>query len=86
MSVKGDPEVASTMVFTAKAKNDENKVSVEFSGNVHPIDMRVEEIIDTGEYMILNRRGVEKLQVANEEAVRNGFNTAINIAFRITKG
>jgi len=85
VTVKGDPEVASTWVFFAEAKNYEKKMSVEFSGYVHPIDSRVEEIIGTGQYMILDRGGVEKLQVVSEKAVKKGYSGGITISFVITK-
>jgi len=84
VSIKGGPEVASAWVFAAKAKNDENKMAVEFSGGfVHPIDSSVEEVIDSGQYLLLNRSSVEKLQVASQKAALKGFHSSISIAYKI---
>jgi len=86
VSIKDGPKAASAWVFTAKAKNDEKKMAVEFSGGfVHPVDSRVEEIIESGQYLILNRRSVEQLQVASQNAIKNGFSSFITIEFKITK-
>lgn len=86
VTIKGGPEVASEWVFTVKAKNDEKKMAVEFSGGfVHPIDYRVEEIIESGQYLLLNRSSVEKLQAVSQNAIKNGFSSFIAIVFEITK-
>ena len=83
--IKDDPEAARTWVFSAKAENDEERMSMEFSGFVHPIDLKVEEVIKTGQYLLLNRNSVEKLQVPSQEAVQRGYDSVINITFKITK-
>jgi len=86
VTIKGAPAVASEWVFTAKAKNDEKKMAVEFSGGfVHSIDMRVEEIIESGQYLLLNRRIVEKLKTESQEAIQEGFDTMITIVYKINQ-
>jgi len=84
VSIKDGHVAASTWMFTAKAENEDNRMSMEYSGLVHPIDLKVEEVIKTGQYLLLNRRSVEKLQVV-EEAGQGQFKSLINITFKITK-
>jgi hypothetical protein len=45
VSIKDDPVAASSWMFTAKAENQGNRMSMEYAGLVHPIDLKVEEIV-----------------------------------------
>jgi len=86
VSIKGGPAAAPAWVFTAKAKNDEKKMAVEFSGGfVHPIDSSINEIIESGQYLLLNRSTVEKLQAASPNALQQGYTSSINITYTIEK-
>ena len=81
MSIKDNPEAASAWVFTAKAKSDENKFEAHVSGLVHPVDMTVDEIIETGQYLLMNRKCVEKLTYEKG----NSRSKRIGIAFTVKK-
>jgi len=85
VSVKDEAQAARSWVFSAKAQKDDERMSVEFSGFVHPIDLKVDEVIKTGQYLLLNRGSVEKLQVPTQEAVQEGFSTVVDITFKIVK-
>ena len=81
VSIKDNPEAASAWVFTAKTKSGDNKFEVRARGLVHPVDMTVDEIIETGQYLLMNRKCVEKLtyQKGNSRSKR------IGIAFTVKK-
>jgi len=88
VSINGGPEDASAWVFTVKAKNNEKKMAVEFSGGyVHPIDSSVEEVIKTGQYLLLNRSNVEQLLTETKDAARKqeGNTSLISIMFTINQ-
>ena len=61
-----------------------NKMSVEFSGLVHPIDATVEEILKTGQYLLLNRQWVEQMKGMLPTEV-DGYSSFIVIPFEIIK-
>jgi len=82
ISIKDNAEAASKWVFTAKAKSDENKFEMQVTGLVHPVDMTVDEIIETGQYLLMNRKSVEKLMFVKE----NSGSRRIGITFIVKKG
>jgi len=82
VSIKDDSEAASKWVFTGKTKSVENKFEVQVTGLVHPVDMTVDEIIETGQYLLMDRKCVEKLIFVKEEWLA----TRIGISFTVKKG
>lgn len=83
VSIKEDWEAASTWSFTAKVKNDGNKIAMEFSGMVHPIDVTVDEVIESGHYLLLSRRNVDKLIVPCGQLI--GFVGRIQINLKLVR-
>ena len=79
--IKDNPEAASAWVFTAKTKSEDNKFEVRARGLVHPVDMTVNEIIETGQYLLMNRKCVEKLTYQNG----NSRSNRIGITFTMNK-
>jgi hypothetical protein len=82
-----DPVAAANWAFHAKSTNEENQIAVEFSGMVHPLDMTMSEILESGQYLLLNKQRVDKLRVpiSQEAATRTGNTSMITVSFRIIK-
>jgi len=82
VSIKDDSEAASKWVFTGKTKSVENKFEVQVTGLVHPVDMTVDEIIETGQYLLMDRKCVENLSFVKETSRYR----MIGISFTVKKG
>ena len=61
VQIKGAPEIASKWRFSAKTENKDSGIRMEFSGTVHPVDVTVEEVIETEECLSIKRKNMEKL-------------------------
>jgi len=70
--------------FHVQLMSVRNKMSVEFSGLVHPVDATVEEILKTGQYLLLNRQWVEQMKEMLPTEV-DGYSSFIVIPFEIIK-
>ena len=58
---------------------------MDVKGPVQPVDFSVEKILETGDYLLLNRQCVEKFMVPSEDQdVRDGFPFMLTISFKIT--
>jgi len=85
VKIKGDPVVAANWQFVAKIENVEKGIFMDVKGPVQPVDFSVEKILETGEYLLLNRQCVEKFMVPSEDQdVRDGFPFMLTISFKIT--
>ena len=52
--------------FSAKTENKDARFRMEFSGTVHPLDLRVKQVIETEECLQLKNKHVEKLVAENK--------------------
>ena len=86
MKMKTDQHVAAKWRFHAKAENEENDLSVEFTGHVQPIDLGLGEILESGQYMVFTKQNVMKLKMtSSEEKIKDGFTDHIVISFKLFK-
>jgi len=63
----------------------ENQFSVEFAGSVHPVDLTVDEILETGQYLLLDRQMVDKLKGTLLSKVTAGYSSILYIPFKVFK-
>jgi len=85
MKIKEDPIAAANWEVIAKVENPANQISVEFKGLVHPVDRGVDEILESGHYLLLNRKSVNMLKKSSEEAVEKGYSDIIQVEFEIKR-
>eukprot|EP00092_Neocalanus_flemingeri_P034617 GFUD01037655.1.p1 GENE.GFUD01037655.1~~GFUD01037655.1.p1 ORF type:complete len:259 (+),score=52.87 GFUD01037655.1:70-846(+) len=65
VKVKGGPNDAEQWSYSAKTENKDNGIKMEFSGSVHPVDLRVEQVIQTGDCLQMNSKNIQKLKNNN---------------------
>jgi len=85
MKIKEDPIAAANWEVSAKVENVENQISLEFKGLVHPVDRSVEEILESGHYLQLNRKSVIKFKISSEVAIEKGYSDIIRVSFKIIR-
>ena len=86
IKMKTDQVAAASWAYHAKCENVELELLVEFTGGVHPVDLGLKEIIESGQYMILNKQKVMKLKVrATDIDVKAGYPDKIDISFKLFK-
>ena len=83
VKIKGSPLVAAKWKFQVKLESVINQISVEFSGLVHSVDKSVIEILETGQYLPVNRQWVQQLREMLPSEV-NGYSSSIVIPFKIS--
>ena len=84
LKIKESPVEAAKWKFQVKLKSVKNQMSVEFSGLVHPVDKTVEEILKTGQYLLLDRQLVKKMKEKLQTEVK-GCSSFIFIPFELSR-
>ena len=84
LKIKESPIEAAKWKFQVKLKSVKNQMSVEFSGLVHPVDKTVEEILKTGQYLLLDRQLVKKMKEKLQTEVK-GCSSFIFIPFELSR-
>ena len=62
IKMKTDQVAAASWRYHAECESVEQEFSVKFTGSVQPVDLGLEEIIESGRYMALNKHTVMKLR------------------------
>ena len=70
---------ASQWVFSAKIENKMTRNRLEFSGTVSPLDQSLDQVIETGDCLQMNKKNMDKLTV-----LENGV-THAKIEFKVFK-
>eukprot|EP00092_Neocalanus_flemingeri_P038390 GFUD01041796.1.p1 GENE.GFUD01041796.1~~GFUD01041796.1.p1 ORF type:complete len:258 (+),score=54.16 GFUD01041796.1:73-846(+) len=66
VKIKEGPIVASQWKFSVKMENKDTGYRMEFSGSVHPVDLKVDQQMETGDCLRMSSKNVEKLQDVKE--------------------
>ena len=61
VKVKTDPEAAAKFNFSVKVENVKTGFKMEFCGQVHPIDDSVEEIMASGNFLLMQTENIKKV-------------------------
>ena len=74
-----DHLAAASWSYHAKCENMELGILLEFTGGVQPVDLGLEEIIETGRYMVFTKQNVMKLKVrACDRNVNTGWQPSVH--------
>ena len=59
---------ASQWVFSAKIENNVTRTRMEFSGAVSPVDLSLDQVIESGDCLQMNMKNMDKLMISENEA------------------
>jgi len=86
IKMKTDKLSAANWSYHVKSENVELGMLVEFTGSVQPVDLGLNEIIESGQYMFINKHTVMKLKTrASDKSVKNGYPHMIRFSFKLFK-
>ena len=80
-----DPTTAADYEIIAEIKNESTGFKLIYIGPVVPIDLTIEEILNTGNYLLMNKLNVEKLVTAQDTQdinMASDFNSKIELEFK----
>ena len=67
VKIKADPEAAADYEFCAKIENTETGLKIDCNSvSVSPVDSSVDEIIKSGNCLVMNNGNIEKMRVEYE--------------------
>ena len=82
VKIKDDPETAAKFEFSAKIENPETGLKIECSrARVSPVDSTVNDIIRSGDCLVMNNANIEKMKVEVKESQR--YSDKVMISFRV---
>merc|ERR1719186_2106735 len=83
VTAKTDPEAAAKLRCSIKIEKAATGMKIEFSGVVvHPIDASVEEILASGDFVVMHQENIEKLKVKCDVSP---FSHQVKISFNVVQ-
>eukprot|EP00092_Neocalanus_flemingeri_P022055 GFUD01023920.1.p1 GENE.GFUD01023920.1~~GFUD01023920.1.p1 ORF type:complete len:257 (-),score=50.41 GFUD01023920.1:184-954(-) len=70
VKIKGGPSLASQWKFSAKAENENTGYSMEFTGSVHPVDLEMDQVMETDDFLRMSDKNVVKLENAGSFVIK----------------
>eukprot|EP00092_Neocalanus_flemingeri_P064326 GFUD01078041.1.p1 GENE.GFUD01078041.1~~GFUD01078041.1.p1 ORF type:complete len:183 (-),score=36.19 GFUD01078041.1:142-666(-) len=70
VKIKGGPSLASQYKFSAKAENETTGYSMEFTGPVHPVDLEMDQVMKTDDFLRMSDKNVVKLENAGSFVIK----------------
>eukprot|EP00092_Neocalanus_flemingeri_P019297 GFUD01020903.1.p1 GENE.GFUD01020903.1~~GFUD01020903.1.p1 ORF type:complete len:259 (+),score=43.69 GFUD01020903.1:77-853(+) len=70
VKIKGGPSLASQWKFSAKTENENTGYSMEFTGSVHPVDLEMDQVMETDDFLRISNKNVVKLGNAGRFVIK----------------